>query len=261
MNLRKDVRNLSDQELTDLRTAYGQMMQIRENRGYNYLAGLHGVPGWYCWHHQRNTRTILSARLFLPWHRAYMYRFEQAVQDQNPEVNVHWWDWTSDTSRSEGIPRAFSDITFGDDNQTNPLYQSHMYVPTANPPLDQDTFRSPASPLDLPTREDIDRLLTLSDFGDFNDELEDIHDRMHVWVGGSMAQVATAAFDPIFYSHHAMIDRIWWIWQLENGNSGMPPNLLNMVLEPFNLTVRDVLNIYDLGYDYASSQVEVVAEG
>ena len=64
-------------------------------------------------------------------------------------------------------------------------------------------------------------------------------------------QVATAAFDPIFWSHHAMIDRLWYLWQLRIGNSRMPPELLNVVLAPFNLTVRDVLNIYDLGYEYA----------
>jgi tyrosinase len=236
------------------------MMQIGDNRGYNYLAGLHGVPGWYCWHHQRNTRTVRRARLFLPWHRAYLYRFEQSLQDQDPQVNVPWWDFFSEISRSEGIPKAFSD-PFVEDSEPNPLYSFHMYVPTANPPLDSDTVRSPASPLDLPTREDRDRLFTLTDFGDFNDEMEDIHDRIHAWAGGSMAQVALAAFDPLFYSHHAMIDRIWWLWQLEIGNSGIPPMMHDIVLEPFNLTVSDVLNIYDLGYDYASSQVAVVAEG
>ena len=82
-------------------------------------------------------------------------------------------------------------------------------------------------------------------------KIESIHDRMHVWTGGSMQEVATAAFDPLFYTHHAMIDRVWWLWQLNYGNSGIPPELLNAVLVPFNLTVRDVLNIYDLGYDYA----------
>jgi tyrosinase len=74
-----------------------------------------------------------------------------------------------------------------------------------------------------------------------------------------MAEVATAAYDPIFWSHHCMIDRIWWLWQLRNGNSGMPPDLLDLVLEPFNLTVKNVLSIYDLGYDYASSQVSVTS--
>ncbi|MDQ6864402.1 MAG: tyrosinase family protein [Thermoproteota archaeon] len=259
MILRKSVRNLSEKELGDLRDAYTRMMEIKDNRGYNYLAGFHGLPNWYCWHHQRNTRTVLSARLFLPWHRAYLYRFEQAAQDQVSGVSIPWWDWRSDVSRAEGIPKAFLDKAIN--GKKNPLYMAHIYVPTSNPPLDTDTVRSTGDPSELPTSQDVDRVMQLSDFGDFNDELENIHDQIHVWTGGSMQQVAIAAFDPIFYSHHCMIDRIWWLWQLENGNSGMPPEMLSMVLEPFNLTVKDILNIYDLGYDYASTQVSVSTGG
>ena len=33
--------------------------------------------------------------LFLPWHRAYLYFFELALQDQDPAhaVTLPWWDW------------------------------------------------------------------------------------------------------------------------------------------------------------------------
>lgn len=34
-----------------------------------------------------------DARLFFPWHRAYLYRFEQALQDQVSDVTIPWWDW------------------------------------------------------------------------------------------------------------------------------------------------------------------------
>jgi tyrosinase len=247
MNLRKNVRNLSDEELKDLRNAYERMMQIGDNRGYNHLAGLHGAPNFYCWHHQ-------LPRLFLPWHRAYLYWFEQAAQDQAESVMIPWWDWSSDVSRSEGIPEAFADETING-RQSNPLYKTHINVPTSNPPLDLDTIRMPGRPSALPNNDDVNRVLSLSDFGDFNDELEDLHDRVHGWTGGTMGRVATAAFDPIFWSHHCMIDRIWWLWQLRHGNSGIPQDMLDMVLQPFNLTVRSVLNIYKLGYDYASTQV------
>jgi tyrosinase len=259
MKLRKSIRNISEEEIGKLRDAYGRMMEIKDNRGFNYLAGFHGVPNWYCWHHQRNTHKVLRARLFLPWHRAYLYRFEQAVQDQVEGLAIPWWDWRSDVSRSKGIPKSFSDEEF--DGKPNPLYKFHINVTSTNPPLDEDTVRLPGSPDELPTSDEVDSLFELTDFGDFNDEIENIHDRIHVWTGGSMQQVATAAFDPIFYSHHCMIDRLWWLWQLTNGNSTMPPELLTLVLEPFNLTVKDVLNIYDLGYSYAGSEASVSTGG
>jgi hypothetical protein len=57
MNLRKNVRNLSDQELTDLRTAYGQMMQIRDNRP---ITNFSVILEYFCSHFQ-----IMTCVLFL----------------------------------------------------------------------------------------------------------------------------------------------------------------------------------------------------
>jgi hypothetical protein len=45
LRIRVAVHNLSDQQITALRDAYAQMMAIRDNRGYGFLAGLHGTPG------------------------------------------------------------------------------------------------------------------------------------------------------------------------------------------------------------------------
>jgi hypothetical protein len=38
----------------------------------------------------------------------------------------------------------------------------------------------------------------------------------------------------------------------------MPSNILDLPLPPFNYTVKDVLNIYNLGYDYATASAEVI---
>jgi len=44
LRVRLGVQNLSDDQVTAFRDAYRQMMQIGCNRGYQFLAGLHGVP-------------------------------------------------------------------------------------------------------------------------------------------------------------------------------------------------------------------------
>jgi tyrosinase len=54
-----------------------------------------------------------------------------------------------------------------------------------------------------------------------------------------------------------MIDRLWYLWQIKHGVNNIPPNLLPMVLQPFTLTVRDVLSINALGYEYAVSLVRI----
>ena len=58
-----------------------------------------------------------------------------------------------------------------------------------------------------------------------------------------------------------MIDRIWWLWQVQNGNANIPTDLLDVVLAPFNFRVRDVLNVNALGYDYAAAQTTIAVGG
>jgi hypothetical protein len=58
-----------------------------------------------------------------------------------------------------------------------------------------------------------------------------------------------------------MIDRIWWLWQVRNGNGNISPALLDAVLAPFTFTVRDVLSINALGSDYAAAQAIVPIGG
>ena len=97
-------------------------------------------------------------------------------------------------------------------------------------------------------------LLDLTDFRDFSNQLQDIHDSIHGWVGGDMGAIATAAFDPVFWAHHAMIDRLWYLWQLRHGVNNIPAEYLDKALFP-GYTVQQVLDVRALGYDYAAAAV------
>ena len=258
LRLRIGVQNLGDDQVAALRDAYRQMMQIGDNRGYQYLAGLHGVPSWYCWHHQQNAHSAQQMQLSPPWHRAYLYTFEMAMRDRVPGVTLPWWDWTLRLPRAVGVPQIFADRSAG--GQPNPLLSFRINLPNTRPPLTRNTGRDPGSPKELPSQADVDDVLGRNDWNDFADALEDIHDRVHGWVSGDMGVIGSAAFDPIFWSHHTMIDRLWWLWQ-QNGNSNISTDLLDVVLQPFNFRVRDVLNINDLGYEYAAAQTNVATGG
>jgi tyrosinase len=268
---RKEVTQLTPDDLAALRDAYGKMMAISttDNRSWIYWAGYHGFPNWYCWHHGRlGMGSQQPVNLFLPWHRAYLLYFEHVARDQNDKASLPWWDWTSQNSHEVGIPAEFS--TSHVDGQANPLFSGPV------PPIQDDparqTARFPGDPSALPSADDVTALLSLSSFEDFTSQLEDIHDMIHGWVGGmnpnpppqggDMGSIAVAAFDPIFWSHHCMIDRIWYLWQLQNGVNNIPQEYLSMTLGPFNLAVSDVLNIGNLGYEYAVAEASVeVAAG
>ena len=49
-----------------------------------------------------------------------------------------------------------------------------------------------------------------------------IHNRMHVWVGGDMI-TATSPNDPVFFLHHANVDRIWSAWSQTHPDSAYRP--------------------------------------
>ncbi|KAL1906323.1 hypothetical protein Sste5344_007922 [Sporothrix stenoceras] len=57
------------------------------------------------------------------------------------------------------------------------------------------------------------------------DSLESLHDTIHTLTGlqGHMAWIPFSAFDPIFFLHHAMVDRVFALWQVLNPDSWVMP--------------------------------------
>jgi tyrosinase len=236
--------------LDTYRQAVGRAQAIGDSRGYLWHAGIHGAPNYHCWHHQRRRNFPFRAQTFLPWHRAYLLAYEQALRDQVEDAAVPWWDW----SATRRIPMAFAAQWIG--TEPNPLFDFHIRLTQTFPQLNRRTWRSP-KPDALPSRWWIGAVLADTDYMSFSDRVEDLHDYVHWWVGGDMGQVATAAFDPIFWSHHCMIDRLWYIWQVRHGVNNMPAELLDQPLEPFGMRVRDVLHVQALGYECAENVLPV----
>lgn len=241
---RRSVVLMTAGQLALLRQAFRAVMGIGDDRGYQHHAGIHGLPlPMFCTH---------GSPLFLAWHRAYLYFFEKALQDQVPGATLAWWDWS--IRHAEGIPVAFQRQR-APDGTINPLLRSPIQPSGRRPGGPSRTTRQPGGPgaPPLPGQARVLQILALTDFMDFQAQLEDIHNGVHVWVGGTMSDIATAAYDPIFWAHHAMIDRIWRLWQLRHPTAGVPATLLHRALPPFPITVAETLNTNTLGYDYAAS--------
>lgn len=266
-------------DIASLRDAYQKMQALmaHDNRSWIYWAEFHGFNRYNCWHHfstgpaqESDHPPQYPYNLFLPWHRAYLHAFDNAVRDQNPRAILPWWDWTSELSGKSGVPAAYAEESV--DGQPNPLASG----PTPDMPGDpaRRTRRFPGDPSELPswtqTKTEqgtrllaIEDLLNLQSFVDFSAQIENIHDFVHPWAGGidpqdantggDMGMIPVAAFDPLFYAHHTMIDRLWYLWQLKQGVNNIPAAYLNQVLAPFNATVQQVLDVTGLGYEYAGS--------
>ncbi len=246
---RRSARRLSAAQLKDLRDAITAAQAIGDDRGYQYWAGIHGLPlPEWCQH---------GSPLFLPWHRAYLYFFEKQLQDRVPGVTLPWWDWTQ--AHDEGIPAAYAVRTVG--GKANPLASSPIQKSGRANPGETKTRRAPGDPRLLPSPQKVERLLENRDFATFQIQLENIHNGVHMWVGGTMQNIETAAYDPLFWAHHCMIDRLWYLWQLDHPGVVLPPAYLGQALPPFGMTVRQTLDVTELGYDYAAATAAVDGPG
>jgi hypothetical protein len=140
-----------------IRDAYSKMQALMasDNRSWIYWAEFHGFNRYDCWHHASTGPAQESTSppqypydLFLPWHRAYLHAFDHVVRDQNPDAILAWWDWSSNTSHSIGIPSAYAEETV--DGSNNPLASG----PTPDMPDDpaRRTRRFPGDPAELPSQ-------------------------------------------------------------------------------------------------------------
>lgn len=179
---------------------------------------------------------------FLPWHRWYMFYFEQIIRTvaNAPDFSLPYWDYAANTSTSLQLPAAFQD-------PKSPLYESIRGLGFADPvkPGKQDVPMNKIGYLAF-SQVDYRPSLVATQFypayvGNivfppdpawekygYSGRTETVpHDNVHDGVGGLMGNVPTAAADPIFYMHHCQIDHLWASWQSYAGNDkinfGQPP--------------------------------------
>ena len=168
---------------------------------------------------------------FLPWHRWYLYYFEQIVAATITELGgpgdtwaLPYWNYSaSDQPAARRIPAAFIAETLPD-GSPNAL---------RIPERDAGNDGSPVGgPVDVSLGALRERTFEPSGFDlgfggpktGFNHDipgdvgvLEAVpHGSMHGQVGGFMGFFHTAGLDPLFWLHHCNIDRLWVVWRERN---------------------------------------------
>lgn len=261
---RQSVTQLSAPAVNRLRKAIHGALDRPDNRGYQFFAGWHGVPLGICEHHNE---------LFLPWHRGYLYHFELALQDIDPDVTVPWWNWMDepgipqayDVKRISGKANILASAPIKPLTPQRPGWprKTHREVGAPPPPGFPAPLAPPLGAAHLPGTPAGGAwawMMAATSYTEFMQRCWRVHDNVHVWVGGEMTDPNWAAFDPLFWAHHAMVDRLWRIWQHDNPGAGPPGDLLG---EPLvfargpAMKVRDVLDVKRLGYDYAGQAASV----
>jgi tyrosinase len=223
-------------EIASLRRGI-QVMKSRPSTdptSWIYQANMHGTddqpvqPAWNGCQH--------GSFYFFPWHRIYLYYFERILRaaSGDPTLALPYWNYTDDANKPDPdrrqLPVAFRQPA----DASNPLFVSQR-----NSAMNDGTgFLNPAS-------VEYSRAFNLTNFeapvgsgaasfggptrsnhstgtDDFGALESTPHNAVHGGVGGWMNDPNLSARDPIFYLHHANIDRLWKRWLAQGGGRQDP---------------------------------------
>jgi len=78
------------------------------------------------------------------------------------------------------------------------------------------------------------------------------HNNGHAWVGGIMNNTSTSPTDPVFWFHHAEVDRLWHIWRQAHPTPRPRLSGADLVMDPWAESYDALLDVTALGYTYDS---------
>jgi hypothetical protein len=193
---------------------------------------------------------------FLTWHRMYLFYFEKVLQAAagDPSLRLPFWDYETDGH----MPPAYRSPTYVDNGVTKP---NPLYISNRQAQLNAGTAALSSSVTSTAGA------MPASTYNPFNSAIEQTpHGAVHCATGvascpsGYMGYVPSAGNDPIFYSHHANIDRLYECWLRVNQAARLPNNAAQLAAH-FNFIdgggtlvspmVGNMLTTAQLGYHYA----------
>lgn len=197
---------------------------------------------------------------FLPWHRGYLLAFEANIRAEVIKLGgptdwaLPYWNYFKPDQFQ--LPPAFTSPDWPDGQGDNPLFVPQRYGPND----DGDVF-VPVNQINLEAMNDPDFTgvdsggspgfggvdTGFAHGGQVHGGIEtQPHDWVHGLVGGSdpqsqlpglMSDPDTAGLDPIFWLHHANLDRLWEVWR-ENPPAHVDPTAPNWVNGPGGIGER-----------------------
>ena len=157
---------------------------------------------WSYWANTHQTYCPHGTAYFLAWHRGFIYSFENQLRtiSGDPDLVLPYWNYYY----SPAVPAEFLDPSL-------PLYRSDRTGTDVSKGLTLDAF---ASTIIRFQRGKPDA---------FEPVIEALpHNRVHNLIGGAMGSIKISPKDPLFWVHHANIDRLWVAWLAAGGGRKEP---------------------------------------
>ncbi|GMP72562.1 hypothetical protein CsSME_00030543 [Camellia sinensis var. sinensis] len=230
---------------------------------------------------------VHNSWLFFPFHRFYLYFFEKILGMllDDPAFAIPFWNWDSPAGMK--IPAMYADIN-------SPLY-NRLRDAKHQPPTLIDLDYNLTDPKNVDEEKQKLRNLTICTdkwcrvgkrLG-FSLEARTVREMtrtqvesrfmvnsnspVHIWCGDrtqpnleDMGNFYSAGRDPIFYGHHANVDRIWTVWKTLGGkrNDFKDSDCLNSEFTFYDenaqlvtVKVKESLDHRKLGYVYQDVEI------
>ncbi|MDQ3907317.1 MAG: tyrosinase family protein [Acidobacteriota bacterium] len=290
--VRPNVKTFSQDaaKVATLRKGVGVMMKrpMNDPTSWMFQANVHGVPsqGSNCPPMSNSNPAWAQCEhgsyFFLSWHRMYLYFFERILRAATGDNNfaLPYWNYSDPADHSQrALPLIFRQPA----DATNPLYTASRN--TAGVGMNNGARLTASA---VSTTKALQQTIFCNSVGagsfggqivpgpvHYNGgfgELESTpHNVVHDQVGGStglMSDPDCAARDPIFWFHHANIDRLWDIWLSQGGGRQDAVNDKTWRSQKFTfydekkvkhtMTACDILNAQtQLGYSYEGEPPQV----
>jgi len=189
---------------------------------------------------------------FLPWHRLMLNQFEAVIREvlHDEEFTLPYWNPVTGNPDDLVVPAVFREpgstlyngtrwFWVNGGERIDTLYKDWLTLDALNEKFYID---SPSGSLGFNPRID-----------------QNPHFFTHVALGGDMSEFSTVGADPIFYLHHANIDRIWESWNRLGNKNPTDPKYLNRKFsygdrngKRADLPVSASDRTAQLGYEYDS---------
>lgn len=239
--IRQNVADMTDEHpvLKSYRKAVREMQKLKatDPRSWKFQANMHGTLDGEDQH--ADWRWCMHGNWwFLPWHRGYLYFFERIVRKMSDDATFRLPYWAWDQPEQNVLPAPFRAPRYA--GADNPLFDATRKHANEGNPLGP-TRSASSFQADWEAAKRTDRFtasLAGQSYGGIRrpktvlpakpESTADhgvmefrAHDMIHVAVGaggGNMGRSKTAARDPIFWLHHANVDRLWNRWLDDRGH-------------------------------------------
>jgi hypothetical protein len=245
--IRRNVATVSALERGRLRDAIVQLHQHLYPGSRNDTP-TGGVSWWFKQDEIHAHSHVHGCPAFVPWHREIVNRFEELIRQIDPQLSLHYWDWTQDPQHAPdgqgGFVNLFTTGTTGNafmgsasGQAGDPWHAAGFYDPNANPFRSDNEFDPNNNPVDPPhnltrnvqaggavTALADQGCVNAVDFPAFDSLISSSHGAGHGHIGGTLGDQHTAFRDPFVFLMHANLDRIFALWQLQNPDVRLDPN-------------------------------------